>query len=185
METQGKAVKSWTVYPTTIWSEVNRAKQGGGDAAIVALERLLSKYYPPLKAHLVFKFRASEEQAMDWLQAFVLRKMMLGDILARAAPQKGRFRTFLLNTLDNFAIGELRRENAAKRRPAGGFVPMEGIELGDAVDTAASGTDPFHSEWARSVLADTLRRMQAECEAKGRVDRWGVFKVRLHSRICG
>jgi hypothetical protein len=28
-------------------------------------------------------------------------------------------------------------------------------------------------------VTETVARMQAECQAKGRLDRWGVFKARL------
>ena len=34
-------------------------------------------------------------------------------------------------------------------------------------------------EWARTVLAQTVARMEAACQAKGCLDRWAVFKARL------
>ena len=33
--------------------------------------------------------------------------------------------------------------------------------------------------WARSVISEALRQMQAECESSGRTDLWGVFQCRV------
>src|SRR5271165_5309360 len=87
------------LYPSTIWSEVERAEQ-----STLALEGLLKKYYRPLQAHLEFKFRVDQEQSADWLQEFIRQKVLLGNVLTKVSRSRGRFRTFLLNALDNFVL---------------------------------------------------------------------------------
>jgi hypothetical protein len=67
----GDVSKAEEGYPTTIWSEIERTRQADEAAVQRALDVILCKYYRPLKAHLVFRFRASEDQAADWLQSFV------------------------------------------------------------------------------------------------------------------
>jgi hypothetical protein len=53
--------------------------------------------------------------------------------------------------------------------------------LGDRAEQLAddSSCDAFDLAWARQVIAETTRRMQAECEASGRKDVWGLFECRL------
>jgi hypothetical protein len=166
------------VYPTTIWSEVTRAR-GGTDAAVAMLGNLLRRYYLPLQTHLRLKFRVSDDQAKDWLQAFVLQKVLLNDLLASADRDKGRFRTFLLNALDNFVSSERRRESAQRRRPSGGLLSSSELTPSDLGELAGSDGDEFAVAWARAIVAETLRRMEAECERKACQGRWRIFKARL------
>jgi hypothetical protein len=178
METVDTAER--TFYPTTIWSEVERAGQPSGTgASIAALERLLKNYYRPLQTHLAVKFRVNEDHAADWLQEFVCRKVLLGELLATASRARGRFRTFLLNALDNFVLSEQRRQNAQIRCPAGGLVSIEEAAFGEIPELPTPKERSFDLEWARTVLARVVTRMEGECQDKGRLDRWGVFKARL------
>lgn len=162
------------LYPTTIWSEVKRAED-----STLALERLLKQYYRPLHAHLQFKFQVDEGRASDWLQEFIRQKVLLDALLAKASKARGRFRTFLLNAIDNFVISELRRQNAQIRRPAGGHVSFEELTSNERVDLPGPGGQQFDAEWARTVLTETVARLETECRTKGRLDRWEVFKTRL------
>jgi len=166
-------------YPTTIWSEVARAGKPDAPEALAALENLLRRYYPSLQAHLVFKFRTNRDEAADWLQEFVQRKVLLGHLLAEAAREKGRFRTFLLNALDNFVCSELRRAKAQKRKPEQGICALDELTPGESAALAREEPDPFSASWARIVLDQTLQLMETECERDGCAERWGVFKVRV------
>jgi len=164
------------LYPTTIWSEVAGASSPEAPESVAALGRLLLRYYRPLQVHLQSKFGAGADQAADWLQAFIERKVLLGHLLARAAKDRGRFRTFLLNALDNFVTGEKRRETARKRQPPGGIEPLPPDE---PIGPVRDQPDPFTLDWARTVLSEALERMEAECESKKCPERWGIFKARL------
>jgi hypothetical protein len=50
-------------FPTTHWSLVARAGQDGGDARREALDQLLRRYLPALRAHLIFGRRMPPEDA--------------------------------------------------------------------------------------------------------------------------
>jgi len=166
-------------YPTTIWSEVARAGNPEASEAVAALERLLLRYYRPLQLHLQSKFGAGADQSADWLQEFIQRKVLLGQLLARAAKDRGRFRTFLLNALDNFVTGEKRRETARKRRPEGGFESLDELPCDEPIGPVRAQPDPFTLDWARTLLCEALERMEAECKSKKCPERWGIFKARL------
>lgn len=162
-------------YPSTHWSLVYLATQAEQQAGEGALNRLLTRYYPPLLAHLQFRFRLPHERAQDLLQAFLERKVLARQILGRADRSRGRFRTFLLNALDNFVKDELRAGECSRRQPAGGLVSLE--EAPDTPDPASAArvTDPFEREWALMVLDEAERETRAFYESKGRHDTWGVF----------
>src|SRR5437016_3232179 len=88
--------------PSTHWSEIASASQTRQAKGREATARLLTRYQSALLAHLGFKFRATEDTAQDLLQSFVAEKILEKELLAQAIPARGRFRTFLLNALDNF-----------------------------------------------------------------------------------
>ncbi len=67
---------------------------------------------------------------------------------------RGRFRTFLLNVLDNYVKDELRARDCARRRPPGGWVALDEAPAAEERHPAPHGGDPFDREWALTVLAE-------------------------------
>jgi RNA polymerase sigma-70 factor (ECF subfamily) len=103
--------------------------------------------------------------------------------LARADRGRGRFRAFLLSSLNHFAANELRADMAGKRAPRNGR-PVLSLDADNAPDPPAGGPardgcDAFDVAWAREALAEALRRMRADCAADGRPDLWDVFDARV------
>jgi RNA polymerase sigma-70 factor (ECF subfamily) len=165
------------VFPSTHWSTVLSAGQAGAEEGRRALAGLVTCYYRPLLAHLVRVRGVGRPQAEDVLHNFVRSKVLEGDLVAAADRRRGRFRTFLLTSLDRFLASEIRRERARKRRPA------ESVPLDEAADHLPAGDAAlpadFDVAWAREVLANSARRMQAECAAAGRADIWSFFEERV------
>ena len=163
-------------FPSTHWSEVREA--GGDDrtASRAALEGLLRRYLPALRAYVMKKRGLREDAADEVLQGFVARKVLDAEFVAAADRQRGKFRTFLLTALDRFMIDEFRRERA---RGHGRVVALEDEE-GTLQGPAAPGhADAFDLAWARQVIEETLRRMREQCRSDGREDLWGLFDVRV------
>ncbi len=166
-------------FPSTHWTSVGMA---GADAAGArdALGRLLQRYMPALKTHLVLQMHVPAEQADDLLHGFVSEKVLEQGIIARADKERGRFRSFLRRALENHVISNFRRAGAQKRTPARADV----LALDEATEPEAPGgdlPDAYDVAWARELLAEAVRRMQAECRQTGRADIWGVFECRLLS----
>ncbi len=160
-------------YPTTIWTEVRRVGQADTEAAVLALDHLLQRYYSPLRQHLEYKFQLSEDRAMDLLQSFVWKKVLLSSIISQAKAERGRFRSFLLKALDNFVRSEMRRREILTE-------PFEGEESEARVPGNSTTPDPFDFAWAEAVLEQTLREMQAQCVLSERGRQiWEVFEMRL------
>jgi RNA polymerase sigma-70 factor (ECF subfamily) len=161
-------------FPTTNWSNVRRAGAAALPDGRLALDDLLLCYRPALWAHLVYRKHLSSDRADDLVQDFIHKKILERNVLSLADPGKGKFRTFLLTALDRFVIDCWRKEPAPA---AAGELPPE--------PEVKPGADVFDVAWALNVLGESLRRMQAECEAKRRPDLWGVFAGRTLAPLQG
>ena len=166
-------------FPTTQWSLVGRAGQNQGDAGQrEALAVLLQRYLPALRAHLLAARRLPSDRVDDLLQGFVTDKVIEQNLLDHARREKGRFRSFLLVTLNHYLISEHRRESATMRAPAGGLANLDQ----DLLHVAAETDDPsdiYTLAWARELVAEALGRMQRQCDESARKDVWTIFYGRI------
>ena len=164
-------------FPATRWSLIERARQSDEQGRHEALSVLLQRYVPALRAHLVAEKRLSADRADDVLQGFIADKIIEQNLLEHAQQAKGKFRSFLLVTLNNYSSSQSRNERAAKRKPTDGL-----CELGADAQDMAGGEDPavsFHLAWARELIMEALRRMESECSTSGRADLWRIFEGRV------
>lgn len=99
-------------FVTTQWSLILTARGAGPDAA-EALDGLCRDYWPPL---FVYARRdgLSPEDAQDAVQGFIAHLLARKD-LQHVAPEKGRFRSFLLASFKHFLVSRSRSEGAEKR----------------------------------------------------------------------
>jgi RNA polymerase sigma-70 factor (ECF subfamily) len=133
------------------------------------------RYWPALKSHLVARKGIDPDDAEDLLQGFVTSKILEQGVLARVVRAKGKFRTWLLTALDRYVISQQRYQAAAKRS-APGAVRLDAVP---AVVSDSGRADVFDLAWAREVLAEVLRRLEAECTTTRRPDLWTLFECRV------
>ncbi len=169
-------------FPTTHWSLVDLAGAGQGTIERDALDRLLTRYWPALKAHLVIKKRIDPNEAEDLVQGFIENKVLERDLISTAESGRGRLRSLLATALDNYVANQMRQRSAAKRgADRAASLDQEAYE--HCAATTDAPHDAFDVAWAREVLAEILRQMQAECEGSGRDDVWAMFHVRVLAPI--
>ncbi len=165
------------LFPTTHWSLVVRAGGEPGRDKSKALSELVERYLPALRAHLLYRKRIDPDKADDLLQSFLTVKVLERDLVSQAEQQKGKFRTFLLTSMDRFILNQIRDEKAKRRSPESGKVGT--LEDGmDAVDPSERPDEAFDIAWARRVLDQAIERMREECKASARPDLWTVFEGR-------
>lgn len=153
-------------FDTTHWSLILHAG-GVGDGAHDALEALCRTYRPPVLAY-VRAHRASREEAEDLTQAFFAH-LLEHRLAARADPERGRFRAFLLTSLKHFLASEFAR--ASTQRRGGGIdnLPLDEFEPG-----VVDGPEQlFDREWAQTVLREALSRLQREA---AQADKEALFR---------
>ncbi len=163
-------------FATTSWSLILSSIDGDGEdgKAREALAQLCRIYWRPIFA-FISRRGLSLEDAQDLTQEFFV--MILGGaFLQRASADRGRFRSLLLKSLQNFLINTHIKAQAQKR---GGELQMVSWDewMAEApsrltLPAAALVTWPaeriFDVRWAATVVERALRRLQEECEARGR-----------------
>ena len=101
-------------FQTTHWTVVLRARQSeSAESAQAALSTFCEAYWPPLYAFLRHRGHSSAD-AQDLVQGFFAH-LLEQNTLTRADQEKGRLRTFLLGSLQNFSFNEYDRARALKR----------------------------------------------------------------------
>jgi len=156
-------------FATTRWSLVFAAgAQGSSPDVHQALATLCETYWYPLYGFLRSR-GYSAENAQDLTQAFFAR-LLEKHAVRHADPARGRFRSFLLASLRNFAANERDRDSAGKR---GGGVPMLSLEIEHAEGrfqreppTDETPERVFDRRWALTLLDRVISRLQAEAAAR-------------------
>lgn len=157
-------------FPTTRWSVVLNAAANSESLACAAFESLCRSYWYPLYAFARRQGRAHHE-AEDCTQEFLARLIGTKGV-ARARPERGRFRSFLLAALRNFMTNEWRHAQAAKR--GGGLtlisLDLAGAERRFADEPLHAGLTPeeaFDWNWARGQIEEVLDSLRAEYAKRG------------------
>ena len=129
-----------------------------------ALGELYRIYWYPLYAYVRRRGYAPEE-AQDLTQGFFLH-LLEHKTLARADPLKGKFRSFLLGSLQNYLSTETDRARCLKR---GGKVEFVPLDVQDAEDRyrfepvdALTPEKVFAARWAMALLGEVMNRLRQE-----------------------
>jgi RNA polymerase sigma factor (sigma-70 family) len=169
-----------SAFPTTRWTLVVAAADPQRKEARSALVSLCEGYWYPLYAYVRRRgYRA--DQAQDLTQEFFIR-VLEGQYLDRADPEKGRFRSFILTSLKFFMADQEDRQRAHKR---GGGVVLP-LELSSGEDRYQR--EPAHDEtperiferrWALAVLNRVVERLRNEFVQHGRPEHFERLKTFL------
>lgn len=166
-------------FRTTHWPLIQSAADADAPSQQKALEKLLAQYLPALKDFLMARFKFDGDYADDVLQTFVLEKVIKKKLIAQAKRERGRFRTFLLNSICNFAISEIRRTEAQKRIPRHILVALDHDEADALQIIDTKTTEQFDLAFTRQVLSGAISRMREHCEKIKRPEIWEVFEARI------
>jgi DNA-directed RNA polymerase specialized sigma24 family protein len=166
-----------TIFPRTDWAELGKAAEGD-DAR---LDRLIRLYWSPLKIFLVATFPELRDQAEVLLQEFAEDKILKKGWLQRADRNRGQFRHFLKTSLRNFMLDRLNRADVR-------HAPVSLEELEHELPGEETASEVFDLTWARTVLAEAVRRMEADCknptaDQPRRRNIWEMFRIRLLAPI--
>jgi len=168
-------------FNSTQWSLVLAAAQRSTPESENALAALCAAYWPPLYAYI--RRRGYEvSEAQDLTQAFFVRlleKNYLGD----ADREKGKFRSFLLSSLNHFLANEWDRKQAQKRGGGVTIIPLEmdsaeGYYRTDRADLLTP-EKLFERRWALTVIDLVLKRLEEEYADNGRAQLFNCLKTFL------
>ncbi len=168
-------------FATTQWSLVAEAGGTGSPECRAALSTLCELYWYPLYAFVRRKgFQAAEAQ--DLTQSF-FAELLEKDRLHLADQQRGKFRSFLLASLNHFIANQQRAMAAQKR---GGDHRFFSIDFDDGetryqrepVDT----TTPekiFERRWTMTLLDRAVSRLRDEFIKTDKLDLFDQLKLHL------
>jgi RNA polymerase sigma factor (sigma-70 family) len=164
-------------FVTTHWSVVLSAARSDTTHARDALAKLCQTYWPPLYAY-VRRRGYSAEDAEDLTQGF-FAALLQHKAVATVSPDKGRFRSFLLASLNHFLSDEWDKTRAQKRGsgkvisfdtqtaetwleqvPSPNLTPEKAFELRWAItllEQVYGKLETEHRQQAKGELFDTLR----------------------------
>lgn len=183
-----------SLFQTTHWSAVLAAGNLSSPTAEAALTALCQSYWYPLYC-CVRRHGHSPEDAQDLTQGF-FAKLLEKNQFTLADPGRGRFRTFLLRSLENY-LKTAHRDRTTQKRGGGREVVSWDAEIaeerfaGDGVDHR-SPADCFEREWAMALLEQVLDRLRREFLVSGREELfaalephlWGDSTSSPHARIA-
>jgi RNA polymerase sigma factor (sigma-70 family) len=147
-------------FAPTLWTVVLRAR----DHSREALAELITLYWKPV--YFFIRRRGNGvDDSKDLCQDF-FAELLDRHVLKNVAPEKGRFRTFLLTVLKRFLINRSEKARALKR---GGGRPPVSLDFAEAERVFASlpadtGTPEraFSRQWAIDTLQRALVALAAE-----------------------
>jgi RNA polymerase sigma-70 factor (ECF subfamily) len=146
-----------------------------------ALAQLCLLYWYPLYAFVRGRGHTAEE-AQDLTQGFFLH-LFEHKTLRKADPQKGKFRSFLLGSLQKYLSNEAARARSLKRGGKLEFVYLDAQSAEERyrlepVD-ALTPEKIFAARWAMALLGEGLRRLRLEYAAQGKTATFETLKAFL------
>jgi RNA polymerase sigma-70 factor (ECF subfamily) len=158
------------VFATTHWSVVLEAGQEDSPKASDAMAQLCRTYWYPLYVYVRRKGYGAPD-AQDLTQEFFAR-LLARNYLSAADRNRGKFRSFLLGSLEHFLAREWTKAHAQKR--GGGQtvfslneVDAENRYLREPVDQLTP-EKIFDRRWATTLLEQAMARLRRECLASNK-----------------
>jgi DNA-directed RNA polymerase specialized sigma24 family protein len=161
------------LFTSTRWTIVLDAgeSQTPPDDALRALSELCRIYWRPIFLFLR-RQGSNPDDAQDLTQGFFAH-LIESRAYARADPDKGRFRSFLLGALKHFVAHARAHDRRQKR--GGGMIlgPLDTAAIAEA-DARAVGSQAwsaervYEREWAETLLRTALDRLAEECALAGK-----------------
>ncbi len=168
-------------FHATHWSVVLAAGDTQSPQSLQALETLCRAYWYPLYSFIRWRGYDAHE-AEDLTQAFfahLLEKRALGKV----DPSKGKFRSFLLASLNNFLSNEWDKSQRLKRGGGAEVFSFDGVPAEERyLLEPVHGQSPeriFERRWAETVLRQVVDRLEKEFHEAGQAARFEVLRTFL------
>jgi len=167
-------------FQTTHWTAIEKVGSDNDLDNEALLAELLRAYWKPVYCYLRHKGRRNEE-AKDLTQGFFQEVVLGRKLIQKADRTEGRFRTFLLRSLDRYLVSVHRKQTARKRIPRDSLVSLEHStfdELPEALDNLNS-EDVFQYTWVCEFLDRIIEDVEAQCRQCGMAMHWDLFFQRV------
>ncbi len=171
---------SRSVFRTTHWSEIQKAKTWSKTRQRVIIDSLIRQYWKPVYCYLRLR-GYDNERAKDLTQGFFHEIVLGKHLFEQADEKKGRFRTLLLRTLDRYRISVQRAEAAGKRRPKEAVASLDDFDEA-SLPVASKEMKPdeaFTYFWASALLDEVVAEVRQGCIRDNKQTHWDLFCARI------
>jgi RNA polymerase sigma-70 factor (ECF subfamily) len=169
------------IFETTQWSVVLAAGAGGSETSRRALEELCDAYWYPIYFY-VRRRGYGPDDAQDLTQEF-FAQLIAKEHLRLADQSKGKFRSFLLATLQFFLARAWSRAHRQKRGGHFQFVSLDEQMPEERYQLEPTDCDTpeknFQRQWAVSMLKQTMKALAMECAEAGKAKLFDELKPLL------
>ncbi|MFC1762179.1 RNA polymerase sigma factor [Planctomycetota bacterium] len=167
-------------FQPTCWTEIREALTLNPERQQRAVNKLFTRYWKPVYCYLRHKGNTND-QAKDLTQGFFYEIVLGRGLLGKADQAKGKFRTFLLTSLDHYIVSEHRKQGTQKRRPKNGLFQMETTSLENLPKSESEKTPDavFCYAWATDILDQVLNILEHEYRSTHRDTYWELFQQRI------
>ncbi len=146
-----------------------------------AMTRLCEIYWRPVYCYARQRGN-SEDDAKDLTQEF-FRHLLENEVVRKADPARGKFRSFLLGSMKNFLTNEWRKATAMKRGGGVMTLPMESDSGESLYLTSLADLDTpesiYDKSWALATLEEAMVRLEEEYETRGKGDLFRKLRLLL------
>jgi RNA polymerase sigma-70 factor (ECF subfamily) len=165
-------------FATTRWTMVLAAGRRSSPDADRALQTLCETYWYPLYAYA--RRRVSQpSDAQDLTQSF-FATLLEKNYVRPAAPERGRFRAYLLTAFQHFLSKEWEKAKSQKR--GGGQLPIR-LDFSEGESrwqlepcSQLTAGQLYERQWALAVLNRVMDRLAAEMAASGKATHFDLLK---------
>jgi DNA-directed RNA polymerase specialized sigma24 family protein len=168
-------------FRTTQWSVVLLSAQSQAPGSQAALAELCRLYWFPLYG-FVRRRGYNPDDARDLTQGFFLH-LLEHKTLTHIDPSKGKFRSFLLASLQKFLSLEATRSRCLKRGGAIEFVFLDAKSAEERYQLepldALTPEIIFDARWGMTLLAEAKSRLGEEYAANGKSSTFETLKAFL------
>lgn len=167
-------------FLTTHWSLLELADSDTDKDNSALIGMLLERYWKPVYCYLRRQGYKNED-AKDLTQGFFHEIVLGHNLIGTADKTKGRFRTYLLVSLDRYLIKVRQKQQAQKRIPHEKIVPFN-LMIDADIDSCVSELNPeesFNYAWVSLLLEKVLQDVESQCHREGLSTHWYLFCDRI------
>lgn len=165
--------------PQTDWSMLGQVAGDDDAQRDRALETIVRRYWPAIFAYIRRTGRDIHE-AGDLTQGFIATVILQRNLINKADRSRGRFRSFLLTSLQNYLRERHRRDTRRRTATSGRRIAIDGYEVDEAgTGRFESPEAAFSYHWSAAIVQRVLSLVQQQCLRDGLEPHWQVFRERI------
>ena len=168
-------------FHTTLWTLVMVSAQSQAEGGMAALAELCRIYWYPLYS-FARRRGYSPHDAQDLTQGFFLH-LLEHRALTQVDRLKGKFRSFLLASFQNYLSNEAQRAQSLKRGRNFEFVSLdwERAENRYSLEPAEylTAENIFDARWAMTVLSQAMTQLEQAYAAEGKTSTFEALNIFL------